>query len=74
MKLIGNLKKQVEKAQTKDEARDIIEKAGMKLTDDDLNMVVGGCQINAISGPGSVFGCLGGGSDGFLDEQGRVLK
>ena len=45
MKLIGNLKRQVEKAGSKDEARDIIEKAGMKLTDDELSFVTGGTDI-----------------------------
>lgn len=41
MKLIGNLKEDVSKAQSKEEARELIEKAGMKLTDDELNMVAG---------------------------------
>lgn len=41
MKLIGNLKNQVEKANSKEEAKEIIEKAGMQLTEDELNMVVG---------------------------------
>ena len=31
MKLIGNLKKEVDKARTKVEKRELIEKAGMKL-------------------------------------------
>ena len=38
MKLTGKLKKQVEKAQTKEEAREAIKKAGM-LLDDDNGMV-----------------------------------
>ena len=42
MKLVGNLKDKVEKANSKEEARDIISKAGMELTMDELNMVVGG--------------------------------
>lgn len=41
MKLIGNLKEQVEKANSKEEAKEIIEKAGMQLTEDELNMVTG---------------------------------
>lgn len=45
MKLIGNLKNQVEKANSKEEAKGIIEKAGMQLTEDELNMVVGGGGI-----------------------------
>ena len=42
MKLVGNLKDKVEKASSKEEARGIISKAGMELTADELNMVVGG--------------------------------
>ena len=42
MKLIGNLKKQVDKATDISEKRSLIENAGMKLTDDELDMVVGG--------------------------------
>jgi hypothetical protein len=42
MKLIGNLKDKVEQANSKEEARNIISEAGMKLTMDELDMVVGG--------------------------------
>ncbi|MCR5024378.1 MAG: hypothetical protein K6A90_08620 [Lachnospiraceae bacterium] len=42
MKLTGKLKKQVEKAQTKEEAREAIKKAGMLLDDDELELVSGG--------------------------------
>ena len=42
MKLIGNLKKKVENAKTKEEARDTIKKAGMLLDDDELAQVSGG--------------------------------
>ena len=42
MNLIGNLKKKVENAKTKEEARDTIEKAGMLLDDDELEQVSGG--------------------------------
>ena len=42
MKLIGELKKQVESTATKEEAKDVIANAGMELTDDELNNVVGG--------------------------------
>jgi len=42
MKLTGALKEEVSKAQSKDEARDILEKAGMSLTDEELDMVAGG--------------------------------
>ena len=42
MKLIGNLKKSVEKTETKEEARALIEDAGMKLSDEELDQVVGG--------------------------------
>ncbi len=42
MKLIGNLKKQVEETKNKEEAKEVIEKAGMELTDDELDQVAGG--------------------------------
>ncbi len=42
MELTGNLKKQVEKAETKDEKKNLIENAGMLLDDDELEMVSGG--------------------------------
>ena len=42
MKLTGELKEQVEKAETKDEKKSLIENAGMLLTDDELDQVAGG--------------------------------
>lgn len=42
MELIGNLKDKVEKAQSKEEAQSIIENAGMRLTEDEMDMVAGG--------------------------------
>ncbi len=45
MKLIGELKKQVEETRNKEEAKDILEKAGMELTDEELDQVVGGMKI-----------------------------
>ena len=50
MKLIGNLKKQVEKVNSRDEAKDLIKNAGMMLTDDELEMVAGGIGDNNIIG------------------------
>ena len=42
MKLTGNLKKQVENEDTKEGRKKLIEKAGMLLTDDELDRVAGG--------------------------------
>ncbi len=42
MKLTGDLKKQVEKAESKDEKKSLIENAGMLLNDDELEQVSGG--------------------------------
>ena len=42
MKLVGDLKKQVEKTNSKEEAKEVIEKAGMLLTDDELDNITGG--------------------------------
>ena len=44
MKLVGNLKKQVEETTSKEEAKEVIEKAGMELTDEELDNVSGGCN------------------------------
>ncbi len=37
MKLTGELKEKVEKAETKEEAKKIIEEAGLNLTDEELD-------------------------------------
>ena len=42
MKLTGNLKKQVEKAETREAARETIAQAGMLLNDEELDQVAGG--------------------------------
>ena len=42
MKLTGELKKQVEKAETREEAKKAIADAGMLLNDDELDQVSGG--------------------------------
>lgn len=42
MKLTGELKAKVSKADTKEEKKDIIAQAGMELTDGELEMVTGG--------------------------------
>lgn len=42
MKLTGELKEKVEKTETMEEAKKVIEEAGMELTDDELNQVAGG--------------------------------
>ena len=42
MKLVGELKDKVEKAETKEEAKKIIKEAGMELTDEEINQVAGG--------------------------------
>jgi bacteriocin-like protein len=42
VKLIGGLKKQVEKTKNKEEAKEVIEKAGIELTDEELDQVTGG--------------------------------
>ena len=44
MELTGDLKKQVEAADSKEEVLGLIEKAGMKLTEEELEMVSGGCN------------------------------
>ena len=45
MQLIGNLKKQVDGIDSKAGKKDAIMKAGMMLTDDELEMVAGGVGV-----------------------------
>ena len=52
MQLKGNLKKQVEKAETKDEKKSLIENAGMPLNNDQLDQVAGGEIFEASYTPG----------------------
>ena len=42
MKLVGELKDKVEKAENQEKAKEIIKEAGMELTDDELDQVAGG--------------------------------
>ncbi|MCR4903409.1 MAG: hypothetical protein K6A23_11175 [Butyrivibrio sp.] len=42
MKLVGELKEKVEKTETKEEAKELIKKAGMDLTDEEMDEVSGG--------------------------------
>ena len=42
MKLIGNLKKKVDEANTKEEAKELIANAGMELTEEEMDAVSGG--------------------------------
>ena len=44
MQLIGKLKKQVEQVESKEEARSLIKKAGMLLTDEELGKVLASPQ------------------------------
>ncbi len=52
MELLGNLKDRVSKAKNKDEAKGIIEKAGMRLTEDELDKVAGGMYVRTPTGHG----------------------
>ncbi len=45
MKLVGNLKKKVEKAENKEQAKELIAKAGMELNDEELDEVAGGGAV-----------------------------
>ena len=66
MKLIGNLKKQVEETKNKEEAKEVIEKAGMELTDDELDQVAGGHsgENGFVDGLSQMFFCDGCGKMG----------
>lgn len=45
MKLIGDLKKKVDEANTREEKQEIIKDAGMELTEKELEMVSGGIPL-----------------------------
>ena len=45
MKLVGELKDKVEKAETIGEAKEIIKDAGMELTDEEMDQVAGGPRV-----------------------------
>lgn len=45
MELTGKLKDEIAQAKDKDEAKKIMENAGMKLTDDELDAVAGGMWV-----------------------------
>ena len=47
MELIGNLKKKVDMASSKEEKRELIEKAGMKLNDMEMGMISGGISFQS---------------------------
>ena len=48
MKLIGDLKKKVDEANTKEEAKELIANAGMELTEEEMDAVSGGSLGNGI--------------------------
>ena len=57
MKLVGELKDKVEKAETKGEAKEIIKDAGMELTDKEMDQVVGGGGLLFDSAPLDYSSC-----------------
>ena len=46
MRLVGDLKDKVEKAENQEEAKKIIKEAGMELTDEEMDQVAGGAIFN----------------------------
>ena len=44
MKLVGDLKDKVEKAENQEEAKKILEEADMELTDEEMDQVAGGAM------------------------------
>ena len=45
MKLIGELKEKVDKTESKEESKKVIEEAGMELTDEEMDDVAGGYAL-----------------------------
>ena len=54
MKLVGELKKEVEKIETKEGKKEAIKKAGMELSDEELDQVAGGGR-RVLNGPGTHY-------------------
>ncbi len=50
MKLVGELKEKVEKTENQEEAKKIIEEAGMELTDEEMDQVAGGGAYGELRG------------------------
>jgi hypothetical protein len=48
MRLIGKLKEEVEKAETKEEKKVLIEEAGMELDDEELEQIAGGVEVRSV--------------------------
>ena len=59
MKLVGELKNKVERTENLEEAKKIIEDAGMQLSDEEMNQIAGGIKmpddLGRIKGTG-IFG------------------
>ena len=73
MKLTGELKEKVEKTETMEEAKKVIEEAGMELTDDELNEIFTRLRVR-VGAKGKIIviadAChSGSGSRGQLDEE-----
>ena len=60
MKLVGELKKQVEETKNKEEAKELIENAGMQLTDEELDHVAGGSDLTGEAGNPLIGGIVRG--------------
>ena len=48
MKLIGELKEKVEKAETAESKKELIEEAGMELNDEELEQIAGGRDLRCV--------------------------
>ena len=48
MKLIGELKEKVEKAETAEAKKELIEEAGMELNDEELEQIAGGRDLRCV--------------------------
>lgn len=57
MKLIGDLKKKVDEANTKEEAKELIANAGMELTEEEMDAVSGGSSGDIPIGIGQCPKC-----------------
>ena len=68
MKLTGELKEKVEKAENTAEAKDIIAEAGVELTDEEVENVAGGRLSTRVGDPGNSTGFV---SKATIGNMGR---
>ena len=69
MKLTGELKEKVDKAESAAEAKDIIAEAGVELTDEEVENVAGGRLSTKVGNPGNSTGFVNNATIGNMGRR-----